>query len=357
MQRRVVIHGHHQPERFTPPRHLLADRPDDAPVEVLDGLHLFPHQPLVAGLVRRLDVHEHEIVPTEHLEGGLRLALVVGVQVAGGPRDLDHGKTAEHAQPLEQVHCRDEAAREAEPLGQGLHGRPPALAPEPEKIGRALALASPFPVDRVVGENGLRPREQLTEGRHRQVLLEEAGHVLVRVVVGRHGGETRRQVVIIHQQVAVTDPRMQRQPVRAAGRLQGFDQLPALPGADVAAAVVHHGQPAVVATVHMHQVAAEGHGRADLHAHARRLQRRPAGVVALRFVAEQGEVGHVAAGRIPGRHGAYPQHLGLSGQPVHGRGRGCLERRPVAEGRNRHIAHAVADKQDIFHDCVRAPVV
>ena len=76
-----------------------------------------------------------------------------------------------------------------------------------------------------------------------------------------------------------------------------------------------------------------------------------AGVVQARVVAQQAQVGHVAAGRKLGHHGLYHGHLAGRRDAAHVRGVGCLQRGLVAEGGDRIVAHAVAHQKNVFHRC------
>ena len=70
----------------------LQKRPHHFGVEVLDGLEFQLQFTLVAGFVRGLHVDKDQVLLLQGRQGRVHLALVIGVEVAGGPGDQDGGE-------------------------------------------------------------------------------------------------------------------------------------------------------------------------------------------------------------------------------------------------------------------------
>lgn len=94
-----------------------------------------------------------------------------------------------------------------------LHGRPLALTPEPDAIGRSFALPLSLPVNRMTGQNLRRPFHECTKISHLLIGLKEPCHVLIGMVMGRHCGEIFRQLAIVDQEMTVTDAGIQGKPI------------------------------------------------------------------------------------------------------------------------------------------------
>ena len=152
------------------------------------------------------------------------------------------------------------------------------------------------------------------------------------------------------QDVPVAHPRLEMKDVGSAVRLQGGDQRVGFFVADMARRKVDHPDMSGHGKVHGGHIAAEGRLVAfERDAHGSGLQRRPAGIVLLRPVAQQGEVGHVATRRIARRDRPVQKDLPLAAEFVHGRCHGRLEGGLVADFGYRQIAHAVTNEYQIFH--------
>ena len=99
-----------------------------------------------------------------------------------------------------------------------------------------------------------------------------------------------------------------------------------------------------------HQVAAEGHLRGgQVHPQGRGLQRRPAGVVALRIIPHDGQIGDVAARLLARGDGAGAPQFAPPGQFIHMRGFCRLQRGFAAQLGHGVVPHAVAYQNDVFH--------
>ena len=321
-QRSEVVHGHHHAVVFAAVVEVGDNRRDDARIEVRDGGEFVGQRALVAGLVRGLEVHEDEVALAQGLAGGLRLALVVGVDIAGGAGDVDHLQAADHPQAFEQVDGADHRPADGEAVDQGRHRGHLALAPQPDLGRRVLAGGPPLLVDRVVGEKLSGLVEQLAPRAMLPVGLPVGGDVPADMVMGRHRGETGMLSFEDHQ-MAVADPGFEVKGRRRAVALEIGDELVGLLVGDVARAEIAHHHLAVALLVEGHQVAAEG-GLigSEVDVHRRRLEGGAAGVVARRVVAEQRHVGDVAArGKAIG-HGLGEKELACGAEPVHGRGGG-----------------------------------
>ena len=82
-------------------RQRLAQRADDVPVNLLQGLHLLVGLSFMRCLIRRLDVDAHQIVRRQRLDGGATLGGIVGVEIPGRP---GHINNADGARLMATVH-------------------------------------------------------------------------------------------------------------------------------------------------------------------------------------------------------------------------------------------------------------
>ena len=326
------------------------DRADDPMVEVLDRLDLGLGRTLVTGLVRRLEMDEDEVLAVcQGGDGRLRLALVVGVEIAGRPGDVDHRQPGDDPQSLQQVDGADHAAADPKTVLQRRCRRHPPLTPQPDGVGRIFAVADPLPVDRVGGEGDRYPTQQTAPFFIGQIALPVGGDILFDPVVGRDGGEFGVGSPD-DDQIAVADPGMEMKGVVGAFPFQGGDQCMALGGGDMAGCKINHGDVVVVGPVEGHEVATERRlvvGQAD--AHRRGLQRRPAGVIALRRITEQRQIGDIATGREAVGDGMVEEELAVAAQFVDHRRGGDLEGGPASQFSEREIAHAIPHQDQVFH--------
>ena len=100
-----------------------------------------------------------------------------------------------------------------------------------------------------------------------------------------------------------------------------------------------------------YQVAAHGHvARLQVHADAGRLQRAAAFVHLREVVAQDGHIGHFAAGMKPGQDGEQATVAAQAGQAVHVRGTGGLQQCLAAQRGDGMVGHAVAQYDKVFHD-------
>ena len=75
---------------------------DHPGVEPGQGFGLAFRVPAVAAFVRAFQVDEGEVAMLKEVDGGLDLALVIGVQKSGGPFHVEHGHARGAAQALDE---------------------------------------------------------------------------------------------------------------------------------------------------------------------------------------------------------------------------------------------------------------
>ena len=199
-------------------------------------------------------------------------------------------------------------------------------------------------------KDGQRVAHQLVEqiaARTTRIVVQNR---LVGQVVRRRGsgvgGKGDRLLRCPHdQQVAVADARVELEPAASHLFLQRAQQRGGVFAGNVAGGeVAHH------LLLDGHQVAPHGPvGRPEFDPLRRRFERRAAGVVLVRVVAQEAEVGHVGARRqIVGHvHGSADDALGRHG--VHGRHVSRLQRRAPRQGVLRFVGTAVGDDDGVFH--------
>ena len=88
---------------------------------------------------------------------------------------------------------------------------------------------------------------------------------------------------------------------------------------------------------------------AQVDAKAGGFEWRSAGVIKMRVVTEQAQVGHVAAGGKAIRDGPGEPDRPASRQPVEVRGDGRLQRSTAVQLRSMIVSRAVGDEDQIFH--------
>ena len=286
-QRHRVVGQHAVGDRRAAGIHHAAD---EAAVKILDRLH-FERQVLrVRNLVDRLDMHVDEVIAVgKGFQGGVSLALVVGVDVAGRAGDLDDVHAHAAAETVDHVDGRDHRRADTVALADIVDSAGLAAAPGPDAVGRAAFEHVGGAGDQVAQHR----RGVLAFGRlgARQVL----GHRLAVVVVGLVVRD-RRAVCRPgeHQQVAVADAGIKADRVGAERVVEQADRLLGVGLGDVSAREV--AQDAV--RVHGHQVHAEGDVvRAERDALAGRFERAAAAQFGGEIAAEHRHVGHVAGGR------------------------------------------------------------
>src|SRR5690606_17320436 len=136
-RRRVV--GQQQEPPGTEVVEPLDEAGEDAPVPRLQRRHLGLEVAGVARLVGGLDVEQEDVGAVgQRAQGGVPLALVVGVVPAGRPRHLDDLEAGEHAEAADEVDGRDQRALPAGDLAERRQVRPAPLAPQPHLVGGQL---------------------------------------------------------------------------------------------------------------------------------------------------------------------------------------------------------------------------
>jgi hypothetical protein len=114
--------------------------------------------------------------------------------------------------------------------------------------------------------------------------------------------------------------------------------------------MVQHSQTFIALKEYRDQIAAKGQSSLwNFYSYTGRFQRCPTSVVFLRLITEQGEVGHITARRIPLRDGANKKRLRSCAESVNGGFMGGFQRGFPPEFWHWGIAHAVADKKNVFH--------
>ncbi len=78
------------------------------------------------------------------------------------------------------------------------------------------------------------------------------------------------------------------------------------------------------------------------------LQRGPSGVILQGVIAHEAQVGDIAPGFASRRNGLGPAHDPLSGQPIHKRSPGRLQRGFSVQLLQRIVPHAVSDQDHVF---------
>ena len=178
------------------------------------------------------------------------------------------------------------------------------------------------------------------------------GHIALNLLVGdvvRRRGLHLFLAVPPNHEMPVAHPRKKLDAVAAENPAKIADNLGRLLGGNVSAGkIFHHGIGAAAAN--RDQIAAKGNiGRPECHAHARRLERRAAGVIHGRVITHNAHVANVAAGRKP-----FGNHMGdavntVLRKPIHIRRARRLERRLAAEHVEGIVGHAITLQNDIFH--------
>ena len=133
--------------------HLLRLQPGhqglgDQIVQLAERQHFFVQGAVVGGLVRRLDMQAEEVVVgAQAVKGRLKLAGVVGVNLAGGSLHFDLFEAAQHADAVHQRHRADDAAVVPVTLAEVRQRDGGAFGPDPDAVGRELALGAALLID------------------------------------------------------------------------------------------------------------------------------------------------------------------------------------------------------------------
>ena len=148
-----------------------------------------------------------------------------------------------------------------------------------------------------------------------------------------------------NQQVAILDACNEEHPVVAETVIEMADEHLALFGGEMTAVMVLD-----FPVEQGDDIAAEGQVvGTHLIADAGSLKRSPALIDLVKVVAENGGVGHLAAGTIPLGHGEQSSATSVTGQPVHALRVHILQRCLSAKSFYRMVGHAVAENNQVFH--------
>ncbi|MCU0225524.1 MAG: hypothetical protein MUF27_15960 [Acidobacteria bacterium] len=269
----------------------------------------------------------------------------VGIDVAGRAGDVDQLHPHPDRQAAQDVDAGDQRAAHAVARGERLErGRPP-LAPEPDVRRRVPPFGAPGARDRVIGQQGGGTLHQVVDPLRARAARPVVRDRLVRDVVRRLAAQLHRRGVGQQQQVAIRDAGVELAPLRAErGAEVGHDPV-GLGLRDVAGGEVLH--PAVL---DRHQVAAEDHlVRARAQPLGGGLDRRAAGVEAVRVVAHQRERADVGAGGEARGDRDRAAQLSARGDRVHvGDARG-FQGRPAVELGQREVGGAVGEDDRVLH--------
>ena len=104
---------------------------DDFGVEIFDGLDLKFDAALVACFVGGFDVEVDHVVAFEGVERGGNFGGVVGINPAGGSRDVEYFETGAAPDTLNEIDGGNDGTGEAEFVGVGFDVGGGALSPEP----------------------------------------------------------------------------------------------------------------------------------------------------------------------------------------------------------------------------------
>ena len=117
-------------------------------VKVFDGLKFKGHGAIVTGLIGGFDVEIDEVVAgTEGVDGGLCLALEIGVVETRSTRHIDDAQAGIVTDAANEIDGGDDSALMdllGETLGQGNHLRTVAPAPRPDARCHIFSLARAF---------------------------------------------------------------------------------------------------------------------------------------------------------------------------------------------------------------------
>ena len=293
-----------------------------------------------------VDVDEIAAVLGQGIDGGLRLALKIRVDGAGSTRNLINLHPCAHGNALEQVYGGHHSALQTGFLSKVLQGGLCSRAPEPEGIGLVFAFGRPLQIQGVSVQNVkalFHHGAQL--GFLRKIGADDVGQMVVRRLQLGHGA------IFPDGDVAVAGAGVVLKFVAVEGFPNGVHQNVRVGGGDFAGAVVKNGLFGVGFFLgQRYDVAAQNDVR-RLHgdAYAQCFQRRSSGVTDGGIVAQNGQVGHVAAGSHPGGDVLHHAHFSFGRQFIHyGRfraGKGCFSAQCV----DGFVGHAVPQNHNVFH--------
>ncbi len=157
------------------------------------------------------------------------------------------------------------------------------------------------------------------------------------------GGGLRSEPPLHDHEVAVADPRVERDRVLHSG-LEIRKEPFAFRARDMARREICHD-----AVTDGDQVAPVGEfGLSKGKAHACRFERSPAGIIAARIIAQDREIGDIAPGLEACRDRAHHPAHAVPGYPVHVRRIGVFERCLSSKFRYGLVGHSVAQDNDVL---------
>ena len=303
-----MVGEHQHPEILPRVLHGLLHRGNESAVKILDGLDFLFQQSLMTHFVRgfHVDVDEIAAVFGQSVNGGLRLALKIRVDGAGSTRNLINIHPCAHGNALEQVYGGHHSALQAGFLSKVLQGWLCSRAPEPEGIGLVFAFGRPLQIQGVSVQN---VKALFHHGAQLGFLRKIGADDVGQMVVGRL--QLGHNPVFPDGDVAVAGAGVVLKFVAVEGFPNGVHQNVSVGGGDFAGAVVKNGLFGVGLFLGQgYDVAAQNDVR-RLHgdAYAQCFQRRSSGVTDGGIVAQNGQVGHVAAGSHPGGDVLHHSHF------------------------------------------------
>ena len=228
-----------------------------------------------------------------------------------------------------------------------------ALAPQPDAVCRTLALPDALQIDRMIFQHVVRTHHQIIQRccilavAQRQIGLDRSAcDVVRRCESAQIGG-----AVIPDQAVPISNTGIEPESIVAQCLFHCLHQDACLFGGDIAGAVVHHGAILIVRLIaQCHQIAAQRNiGGLHVDADASGLQRRTAGVILHRVIAQNREVCHIAARLHAILHGLNQTNGCFLCQSVHVGGIRCLQRGLVSQFLHWIVCHTVTQYYQIFH--------
>ena len=274
----------------------ICHRADHLLINVLDRGDLIGNASLMSHLVRSFNMHIDEIIPAfcQRFHRRLAFSAVIRIQAAVGAFDCNIVHTGPHRDAFQKINRGDHGPSDAVLLLKGCKRRPCARAPEPGRVCRILSFRPPFYIDRVVLQYIIASDHHVPEHRiRRQIFPDSSGQD----IVGRR--QFHHPPVMPDQQMPVACSHVELMSLRIAGTLrllpfckfflQNIQKDSRILRADLSGTVVQDDPVFITVFVfrQRHQITTEGdvvcsHFRPD----AERLQRRPAGIIFFRVIAD-----------------------------------------------------------------------
>ena len=178
----------------------LEDGLEQAAVERPDGVQLEGDIAVVPGLIAGFHVHIHQVIGLQSVDGGLCLALVVGVPQARGTRHIYDAQPCITADAAYEVHCRyhGSALDLRESLRERCHHGAVTSSPGPDAVGWVLPLRH---APKVEGMGGKQPpallhQVQYEPGSVLGSLISCLGQILAPGFAGNVMGRCAQEVLV-----------------------------------------------------------------------------------------------------------------------------------------------------------------